>query len=388
MGAPHQLGGGAALTSPPARPPEPPTVRISEVAGISLDRHLLFWVAALVTVALVLWLLGEVLLPFVAAMALAYVLDPLTTRLERAGIYRPLAALATISLVVLAFIVLILLIAPIVVSQFAALIEHIPGYIRRVQALIADPSRPWLQRFLGEGISGSDKSSSDLVAQGMGWFTTFLGSLWAGGRAVVSIFSLLVITPIVAFYLLNDWRRLVATVDRWIPLPHRDTVRGLARDINKAIAGYVRGQSLVCLLLGSFYAIGLTLAGLNFGLLIGVISGLITFIPYVGSMTGLVLALAVAVAQFWPDWTWILVVLAIFLTGQFLEGNVLTPKLIGDSAGLHPVWLMFALFAFGYLFGFVGLLLAVPLAAAIGVLARFALRRYLESPLYTGAEPG
>jgi predicted PurR-regulated permease PerM len=177
-------------------------------------------------------------------------------------------------------------------------------------------------------------------------------------------------------------------VDRWVPLTQRDTVHGLARDINTAIAGYVRGQSLVCLLLGSYYALGLTLAGLNFGFLIGLISGLITFIPYVGSMTGLLLALAVAIAQFWPDWTWIFIVLAIFLFGQFLEGYVLTPKLVGESTGLHPVWLMFALFAFGYLFGFVGLLVAVPLAAAIGVLVRFALRRYLESPLYTGAEPG
>lgn len=388
MGAPHQFGGGQALTQIPLTQPPPPVVRVSEVAGISLDRHVMFWLAALVIVALVLWLLGEVLLPFVAAMALAYVLHPLTTRLERRGINRPLAALAMITLVVLAFIALILLIVPIVVSQLAAFIEHIPGYVRRVQALIADPSRPWLQRVLGEGISGGDKAVTDLVTQGLSWFTAFLGSLWAGGRALVSIFSLLVVTPIVAFYLLNDWRRLVAALDQWIPLPQRDTARSLAHDINTAIAGYVRGQSLVCLLLGSYYAVGLTLAGLNFGLLIGLISGLITFIPYVGSMTGLVLALAVAIPQFWPDWTWILVVLAIFLSGQFLEGYVLTPKLVGESAGLHPVWLMFALFAFGYLFGFVGLLLAVPLAAAIGVLTRFALRRYLESPFYTGAEPG
>ena len=397
MGAPHQFGGGQALSEIPltetpgsssaAAQAAPPTIRVSEVAGISLDRHVMFWLATLATLAIALWLLGEVLLPFVAAMALAYVLDPLTTRLQRRGVHRPLAALATISLVVLGFIVLILLIAPIIVSQLATFIEHIPGYVRRVQALVADPSRPWLQRIFGPGGAAAETSASDLVTQGMGWFTTFLGSLWAGGRAVVSIFSLLVVTPIVAFYLLNDWPRLVGTVDHWVPLPHRETVRRLAREIDRAIAGYVRGQSLVCLLLGAYYAAGLTLAGLNFGLLIGVISGVITFIPYVGSMTGLVLALAVAIAQFWPDWTWILVILAIFMSGQFLEGYVLTPKLVGESAGLHPVWLMFALFAFGYLFGFVGLLLAVPLAAAVGVLARFALRRYLASPLYTGAEP-
>ena len=170
-------------------------------------------------------------------------------------------------------------------------------------------------------------------------------------------------------------------------MQHRETVRGLAREMDAAIAGFVRGQSAVCLILGSFYAVALTLTGLNFGLLIGLVSGLITFIPYVGSMTGLVLAVGVAIAQFWPDWTCrSCCVLGIFLVGQFLEGNVLQPKLVGESIGLHPVWLMFALFAFGYLFGFVGLLLAVPLAAAIGVLVRFALRQYLASPFYTGEQ--
>ena len=165
-------------------------------------------------------------------------------------------------------------------------------------------------------------------------------------------------------------------------------MHGLAREIDATISAYVRGQTGVCLILGSYYAVGLTLAGVNFGLLIGLVSGLISFIPYVGSMTGLVLSLGVAVAQFFPDWTPILIVLGIFLFGQFLEGNVLSPKLVGQSVGLHPVWLMFALLAFGYLFGFVGLLVAVPLAAATGVLVRFALRRYLASPLYTGGGPG
>ena len=164
----------------------------------------------------------------------------------------------------------------------------------------------------------------------------------------------------------------------------RDTVRRLAREVDAAISGFVRGQSAVCLILGSFYAVALTLSGLNFGLLIGLISGIITFIPYVGSMTGLILALGVAVAQFWPEYSSILFVLGIFLVGQFVEGNLLAPKLVGESVGLHPLWLIFALLAFGYLFGFVGLLVAVPLAATIGVLVRFALQRYRESALYTG----
>ncbi len=220
----------------------------------------------------------------------------------------------------------------------------------------------------------------------MTWITAFLASLWSGGSALVSLFSLIVVTPVVAFYLLYDWHRMIRTVDAWVPLQQRETVRGLAREIDAAIAGFVRGQSAVCLILGSFYAVALTLAGLNFGLLIGLISGLITFIPYVGSMTGLILSLGVAVAQFWPEYTSILLVLGIFLFGQFIEGNVLAPKLVGESVGLHPVWLIFALLAFGYMFGFVGLLVAVPLAATIGVLTRFALKRYLQSSIYTGEE--
>jgi len=191
----------------------------------------------------------------------------------------------------------------------------------------------------------------------------------------------------VAIYLLCDWDRLVATVDGWIPLPYRETVRGLAREMDEAIAGFVRGQAVICIILAAFYAVGLTLAGLNFGFLIGLATGVISFIPYVGALSGFIVAAVVAVAQFWPNWTPMLAVLGVFLVGQALEGYVLSPKLVGSKVGLHPVWLMFALIAFGYLFGFVGLLIAIPLAAAIGVLARFALRKYQASALYTGGGP-
>jgi predicted PurR-regulated permease PerM len=279
------------------------------------------------------------------------------------------------------------LIAPVIGAQLAALIDNLPNYVRRLYAVLTDSGQPWLSNIIGSNLVGADKSVGDLVTQGAGWLTAFLRSLWSGGSALISVFSLVVVTPVVAFYLICDWPRMIATMDSWVPLRQRETVRSLAREIDAAIAGFVRGQSAVCLFLGAFYAVALTLTGLNFGVLIGLISGLISFIPYVGSMTGLVLAVGVALAQFWPDWTWIVVVLGIFLVGQFIEGNVLAPKLVGESVGLHPLWLMFALFAFGYLFSFVGLLLAVPLAAVIGVLARFALRQYLASPLYTGGKP-
>lgn len=341
----------------------------------------MFWLAVLALVVLALWLLSEILLPFVAGLAIAYLLTPLTDRLERFGINRLAAALLIIAVVVLALVYLILLVAPIVSTQLSSFIDSVPANVAKLQTLLGDI--PWLQTLLGASLS-ADKSMGDLVTQGVGWLTAFLRSLWSGGRALVSLFSLVVVTPVVAFYLIYDWHRMIRSVDSWIPIQHRDTVRELAREVDAAIAGFLRGQTAVCLILGSFYAVALTLTGLNFGLLIGLISGLITFIPYVGSMTGLVLSLGVAVAQFWPAYGSILIVLGIFLVGQFVEGNVLAPKLVGESVGIHPVWLIFSLLAFGYLFGFVGLLVAVPLAATIGVLTRFALRHYLRSSLYTG----
>jgi predicted PurR-regulated permease PerM len=349
------------------------------------QRQVAFWLAALLLFILLLWLLSEILLPFIAGLAIAYLLTPVTDRLERLGVNRLAAAFLIITVVVLAFVYLILLVAPILSGQLSSFIASVPGYIVTLQSVLTDPSLPWVQKLIGAGFN-PDQSIADLVTQGVGWITGFMRSLWSGGRALVSLFSLIVVTPVVAFYLIYDWHRMVRTVDGWIPVQQRETVRALAGEVDAAIAGFVRGQTAVCIILGTFYAIALTVSGLNFGLLIGLISGLITFIPYVGSMTGLVLSLGVAVAQFWPNYTAILTVLGIFLVGQFLEGNVLSPKLVGESVGLHPVWVIFALLAFGYLFGFVGLMIAVPLAATIGVLARFAMRRYLQSSLYTGAE--
>jgi predicted PurR-regulated permease PerM len=364
-----------------------PRLAPAAAGGIAFQRQVIFWLATLAVFILALWLLSGVLLPFIAGMAIAYLLTPLTDRLQSLGVNRAVATLLIIALAVLAFVYLILLVAPILGGQLSSFIDNIPGYVSKLQSLLNNPSRPWVQKLLGAGFN-PDKNIGDLVSQGVGWLTTFLHSLWSGGRALVSLFSLVVVTPVVAFYLVYDWHRMIRTVDDAIPRNHRETVRALAREIDAAIAGFVRGQTAVCLILGSFYAVALTVSGLNFGLLIGLISGLITFVPYVGSLTGLVLAVGVAVAQFWPNYTSILTVFGIFLVGQFLEGNLLSPKLVGESVGLHPVWVIFALLAFGYLFGFVGLLVAVPMAATIGVLVRFALRRYRQSKIYTGGGSG
>jgi predicted PurR-regulated permease PerM len=379
--APHEYGAGQ-IVSPRAHPtPRPEGAK----PALVLERQMPFWIGALAVFILLLWLLSEILLPFVAGAAIAYLLNPLVDRLERVGVNRLAASLAVIAVTVLAFVVVILIVAPIVGGQLSSFIDNIPGYVTKLRSLLSDQA--WAQKLLGEGFS-TDKGIGDLVSQGVVWLTAFLKSLWSGGRALVSLFSLIVITPVVAFYLIYDWHRMIASVDEWVPVHQQATVRRLARECDAAIAGFVRGQTTVCLLLGAYYAVALTVTGLNFGLLIGLASGIITFVPYVGSMTGLVLALGVAVVQFWPHWGPIVAVLAIFLIGQFIEGNVLSPKLVGHSVGLHPVWIIFALLAFGYLFGFVGLLVAVPLAATIGVLARFALERYRASVLYTGETPG
>src|SRR5215468_3367081 len=347
-------------------------------------RQLTFWLLTFLVLAAVLWLLHDILLPFVTGIALAYVLAPLCDRAERLGMNRTLAALLIVGVLVIALILLMVLLVPLLLQQGMALIIHLPGYFKRVKELIVDSDVPWLKWL---GTAESDKTFSDLVSQAASWLLSFSYSLWTGGKALVSFASVLIVMPVVTFYLIRDWHLMIDKVDSWVPLRQREIVRQLGREIDAAIGGFLRGQLGVCLVLGCYYAVGLMLVGLEFGLLIGLIAGVITFVPYIGSMTGLMIAASVALAQFWPDWKRILIVIAIFLVGQFVEGNILSPKLVGERVGLHPVWMIFAMFAFGYLFGFVGLLLAVPLAAAIAVLFRFGVRKYLASPFYTGEKP-
>ena len=268
--------------------------------------------------------------------------------------------------------------------QASEFIQRIPEYVSKLQDLIAGADTDILPDWVQEQIASVKENFSRFLAQGAGFVGALLTQIWNSGKSLIDVVSLLVVTPVVAFYLLLDWDRMVAKVDSWVPRQHLGSVRQIARDMDKSIAGFIRGQGSLCIILGVYYAVGLSLIGLNFGLLIGLFVGAISFITYIGSMVGLVLALGVAVVQFWPEYTPIIMTLVVFFTGQFIEGNILQPKLVGSSVGLHPVWLMFALFAFGLLFGFVGLLVAVPAAAAVGVLVRFALTRYLESDLYHG----
>jgi len=350
----------------------------------AIRRQIIFWLVTSVVMVLFLWMFRAILLPFVAGMALAYFLDPVADRLEKWGASRLIATSIILFLFVMVFILSLMVIVPILANQTSGLIERLPSYISRLQALIASSDSTWLNKLVGEGGQSIQENLNGLMKEGAGWLSTVLQKLWSSGKALVDVLSLFLITPVVAFYLLYDWDRMVEEIDGWLPRDHRDTIREVVGDINSVIAGFVRGQGTLCLILGLFYAIGLTVAGLNFGLLIGLFAGFVSFIPYVGSLLGLVLSVGVALVQFYPDWSMIAIIAGIFAVGQFFEGNILQPKLVGTSIGLHPVWLMFALLAFGSLLGFTGMLIAVPVAAAIGVLVRFALKRYLESDLYKG----
>ncbi len=353
---------------------------------MTLQRQFLFWAGALILLVLGLWLLREILLPFIAGLVLAYILDPLADALERVGLPKVAATLLILGITILILVVALVLVAPILADQVGKFAANLPPTLTALVTRFNELAPAWFKDMVARSGTNLPASMTDIAGKAAGWIGSLLASILSGGLALLNLFSLLVVTPVVAFYLLTDWDRLVQQVDQWLPRPHVETIRGIASDIDAAMAGFVRGQGAVCLFLAVFYAIGLTIAGLNFGLLIGVGAGLLNFIPFVGSLTGGLVSVCMALAQFWPDWISVLVVAAIFVAGQFIEGNFLSPKLVGDRVGLHPVWLMFSLFAFGYVFGFVGLLLAVPLAAATGVLTRFALQKYLASPLYQGVD--
>ena len=363
-----------------------------------LERQVAFWLCGLAVLVALLWVLGGVLLPFAAALALGYVLNPVADRLERLGLPRLGAVLVILVLFLIGFIAVLVLVVPVLAHQFGAFVDSLPGYVSKLQLLTSEKGAEFarkyghslLERF---GISGDlqatdlQKPIADVVSQALAWVGGVARGLWTGGQALVGLFSLLVVTPVVSFYVLLDWHRMIATIDGWVPLHHRETVHRLAGQMDRAMAGFLRGQSLVCLLLGLWYGIGLSLVGLNFGLLIGLSAGILSFVPYVGSLTALVVAALVAIVQGWPDWSLLIMALGVVVAGQFLEGNFLSPWLVGASIGLHPVWLMFALIAAGSLFGFTGLILAVPVAAAAKVLLQFALERYLASGLYQGGLP-
>lgn len=338
-----------------------------------------YWGIAAAVLFAVLWGLGNVLLPFIIGGAIAYFLDPVADRLERLGLSRVVATAAISAIALLAFTLLALLIVPSLFRQLTQLVNAAPEIFGRLQGFLTE-------RF-PEIIDEDSVVRDTLVTLGhtiQARGAELAGGLLSSAMTVINALVFLVVVPVVAFYLLLDWDHLVARVDRLLPLDHRETIRTIARDIDTVLAGFVRGQVSVCLIFGAYYAVALMAAGLQFGLVVGATAGLVTFIPYVGALLGGALAIGLALFQFWGDWAQIAIVVGVFAVGQFMEGNIVTPRLVGKSIGLHPVWLILALSAFGAMFGFVGMLVAVPVAAAIGVLVRFAIASYEQSKLYKG----
>ncbi|MCT4559669.1 MAG: AI-2E family transporter [Pelagimonas sp.] len=360
---------------------------------LPVETQMKYWGITTAVVAIVLWYLGTVLTPFVLGAAIAYFLDPVADRLEDMGFSRAVATTIIAVFAVVLFIVVALAVVPTLIQQAFQLVETAPELIRDLRAFISDrfpsllkPDSPLHDALNSVGATVQEKGGE--------LFSTLLASL----GSLLNIAMLFVISPVVAVYLLLDWDNMIARIDTLLPMDHRDTVRAIASDVDQVLSGFVRGMGSVCMILGTYYAVALMAAGLSFGLVVGAIAGMLTFIPYVGALVGGVLAIGLALFQFWgsievveagetiykTDWIRIVVVWAIFQSGQLLEGNVLTPKLVGSSVGLHPVWLLLALSVFGSLFGFVGMLVAVPLAAAIGVIVRFGADQYTRSRLFKG----
>ena len=336
----------------------------------------------LAAVAAMLWLFSSILLPFVAAAGIAYFLDPPTTRLTRGGMARGLAALLMVVALVAACLIVALLLYPLLISQLGILIARVPAYVGALRGWAGQVVAHLQDRL---GTEYVNTNLRDLVAGQAGAMLGFVASaltrIVGGGFALFNVLSLVVITPVVAFYLLRDWPRSVARLDGWLPRRYAGVLRAQAREVDRILSAWLRGQALCCLLLAAFYAVALQLAGLDLGLIVGISSGLLSFIPYVGTITGGLTSIGLAFAQF-PDWRGVAVVAGVFVMGQVMEGYVIYPRFLGDRVELHAVWVIFALFAGGAVFGFLGVLLAVPIAATLGVLARFWLRRYLASRLY------
>ena len=328
-----------------------------------------------------LYILRSVLMPFVAGILVAYLLDPMVDRLQKFKMSRTCATLVVCVLTVLVVLPLLGLLLGMIENQVSLLLKITPKYL----GLIMEKINPLLAKLIERFPELKDANLEEIVKGNIGNALKIAGKVLKGvisnSFAILNIVSLLLVMPVVAFYMLRDWDSFVKKTEELLPKKSKKGIIDSFKEIDKIIAGFIRGQLSVCLILGVMYSIGLKLVGLELGLLVGFIAGIISFIPYVGSITGFVVGCILAFAQY-GDFSHVVYVIIVFMVGQFIEGNFLTPKLVGESVGLHPVWVMFALLAGGVLLGFLGLMLAVPIAAIIGVLVRNAIKRYKKSSLY------
>ena len=345
-----------------------------------------YWIVAFAVLFAILWLLNEILFPFIAGIALAYLLDPIADLLERWKFPRWLAAGVLTFIMVLTVSASVLLLIPLLQSQASEIALKAPKYFGIIQGHTQELFLIFQTHFSDSNVGAlKDKFANLDQSKLFDWVGRFLKGIWGGGLALLHLFSLVIITPIVLFYLLRDWDLIVKTVDSWLPRHHQNIIQKQVIEIDEVLSAFVRGQFLVCVLLGLFYATGLTILGLDFGFVVGFFTGLLSFIPYFGMLIGLIVATSIAIAQF-AEWQIVGIVVGIFVFGQFVEGNFVTPKLVGEKIKLHPVWVILSLLAGGSLFGFTGILLAIPAAAVIGVFGRFGISHYKNTLAFREAK--
>ncbi len=342
-----------------------------------------FWILLLVLLLVFISAVKSILLPFVVGVLVAYFLDPLADKLEKKKLSRTISTIIITGGFFSCFILIVTLIAPLLFEQIIALVTAIPEYISHLY----EDSKPWIDGITSKISDTNMDSAKDSVAamarESGGLISNLASEIFKSGFGAINILSLMFIAPVVSFYTLRDWDILTAKVDGLIPPKHIETVKKIISEIDEIISGFVRGQTMVCVIMAIYYSVMLSVLGLKFGFIIGLLTGIFTFIPYVGALAGTATGLLVAAFQF-GDFKHVFMVLAVFLTGQLLEGTFITPKVVGDKVKLHPVWIIFGLLCGGALFGFVGVLIAVPVTAVIGVLVRFAATQYRNSKIFLG----
>jgi predicted PurR-regulated permease PerM len=328
------------------------------------------------------WMSRSVIGPFVAGFVVAYLLDPPAQILERRGWPRWLASALVLTLFIVALASVVLASAPIIQTEVQQLITTIPTLIQT--------SLPVVERLLHNSPfeASSREALSGLGTRVVGWLSESVGAIIAGSLAFVNVVTFIVVTPIVAFYLLRDWPVILERLNSFWPRRQLPVIKALMAQSDAALSGFVRGQSLVCLILAGFYAVGWGVVGLDYAIVLGLLAGVLGFVPFLGVLVAVGLSLLVALGQYGLDPLHLGLVLVVFVVGQVLESSVLTPNLIGNRIGLHPVWVLFAVFAGGQVAGLAGVFLAVPLAAVLGVIARWAAEHYRRSDFYGAGRAG
>ncbi len=340
------------------------------------------WALIIGGILLVVYWFRQIITPYIIGLALAYFLDPVADWMEKHG-FRRIVAVTLITLVALGVILLVILIAlPLAFTQLAELISNLPGFLERINGVIIERF-PQFAEFESGLVKRISQSTDQIIAAVSNWLLNSTASLFSWIAAIV-------IVPTVAFYMLYSWDHMTEVVESWVPRDNLSSYRYLTGKIDVTLSGFLRGQGSVCIIMAIYYSTVLTLLGLNFGFVIGLIAGFLTFIPMVGGLVGGILVVGVGFFQYiigdGGNWGYYLLVLLLYFGGQSFEGNFLTPRLVGNSVGLHPVWVMFALSAGALAMGFTGMLIAIPVAAVIGVIGRYLLDVYKHGPLYLGED--